>query len=164
MDNCSRFALSHKFKLTDIMADPSELEHRLALLEVSEASASTDTITLSAALDSERTITLSEAQGVARVTGKKVDDSFYFQDAFFEVSVSIFCTLLLRCLTCSYIAQQVQNTIFKIHRHEFVDNSPIFRDMFAADITEGLVPDKPIQLEGVSANDFRQLMKVMYYV
>ena len=104
MDDCSRFALSHKFKLTDIMADPSELEHRLALLEVSEASSSTDTITLSAALDSERTITLSEAQGVARDTGKKIDDSFYFQDAFFEVSVSIFCALLLQCLSCSYIA------------------------------------------------------------
>ena len=59
----------------------------------------------------------------------------------------------------------MEDTIFKVHRHDFEDNSPVFRDMFdvgKADATEGLLPDNPIRLEGISVEDFRQLLRAIY--
>ncbi|KAI0092155.1 hypothetical protein BDY19DRAFT_928580 [Irpex rosettiformis] len=98
-------------------------------------------------VSSGRTIstTLTNARAVAHKAGKKLDETFYFQDAYFEV----------------------QDTIFKVHRRGFEESSPIFRDMFAVakeDETLGLDPSNPIQLEGITIDQFKQLLSVMYHL
>ncbi|KAI0311391.1 hypothetical protein OF83DRAFT_1295434 [Amylostereum chailletii] len=62
---------------------------------------------------------------------------------------------------------QVQNSLFKAHRHILVDNSLVFRDMFALPAAtgeiEGNSDDHPIQLQGVMTQEFASLMKVLYH-
>ncbi|KAI0311390.1 hypothetical protein OF83DRAFT_763961 [Amylostereum chailletii] len=68
----------------------------------------------------------------------------------------------------------VQNSLFKVHRHILADNSPVFYDMFTLGPTisstesatgggEGSSDAHPIQLPGVTVQEFESLMKVFYH-
>ena len=55
---------------------------------------------------------------------------------------------------------------FRVYKSILAIASPVFRDMFdvgKADATEGLLPDNPIRLDGVSVEDFRQLLRAIYH-
>ena len=55
---------------------------------------------------------------------------------------------------------------FKVYRRPFVEQSPVFRDMFSlpqgVQSTEGTVDDHPIDLHGVTAAEFSALLRVLY--
>jgi hypothetical protein len=62
---------------------------------------------------------------------------------------------------------QVENDLFRVHRHFFTRESVIFRDMLSMptepDTTvEGESDDKPIILEGVKSIDFEHLLWMWY--
>ncbi|CAE6460003.1 unnamed protein product [Rhizoctonia solani] len=65
---------------------------------------------------------------------------------------------------------QVENIQFNVHKYQLL-KSETFADMFkiaedsggdSEDLTEGSSPDKPIKMEGVSAQDFESLLTVLY--
>ncbi|KDQ50884.1 hypothetical protein JAAARDRAFT_62915 [Jaapia argillacea MUCL 33604] len=65
------------------------------------------------------------------------------------------------------IIVQVERQLFQIPRRYFESDSEIFRDMFSVPVPKGGSPDgssidHPLLLEGVKANDFCQLLRVMY--
>ncbi|KAJ7320740.1 hypothetical protein DFH08DRAFT_386764 [Mycena albidolilacea] len=61
---------------------------------------------------------------------------------------------------------RVQSTLFKIHKFHLVHNSTVFADMFnlpsGGQQEERLSDDSPIMLQGLSAADFRFVLKYMY--
>ena len=62
---------------------------------------------------------------------------------------------------------QVEDTLFRVPRRYFEQESEIFRTMFQLPVAEGIAPDgssneRPLLLEGVNKEDFRQLLKVMF--
>ncbi|KAJ7618754.1 hypothetical protein FB45DRAFT_1033926 [Roridomyces roridus] len=61
---------------------------------------------------------------------------------------------------------RVQQTLFKIHTHHLVSNSPVFASLFALPVgdttVEGQSDDLPIVLHDDSADDFRSLFKYIY--
>jgi len=64
---------------------------------------------------------------------------------------------------------QVEDTLFKVPRQYFVENSSIFQDMFSipqvqieGSSPEGLSAEKPLRLDGISQVDFERLIKVIY--
>lgn len=95
------------------------------------------------------------------------DDQFYFQDVHFLVRACCHGVVIhLRCQILIAMYPQVENISFKVWRRNFEHGSSVFQEMFSlptgAKASEGLSRDNPIILEGISANDFRQLLKVMY--
>ncbi|KAI0318117.1 hypothetical protein OF83DRAFT_60228 [Amylostereum chailletii] len=62
---------------------------------------------------------------------------------------------------------QVEGRLFKVHRHFLIENSTVFRDMFAlppstSGVIEGDSDGHPIHLAGVTIDEFKSLMKVIY--
>ena len=62
---------------------------------------------------------------------------------------------------------QVEDTLFKVPRRTFENDSEIFRDMFAMPpaegrTVEGACPEKPVYLEGIREEDMMQLMRVLF--
>jgi hypothetical protein len=62
---------------------------------------------------------------------------------------------------------QVENTLFRVPRHHFEQESEVFRDMFQLPIAEDTTPDgcsdeQPLRLDGILKQDFRQLLRVMF--
>ena len=61
---------------------------------------------------------------------------------------------------------QVEDTLFKVPKRTFEENSEVFRNMFAipcgANSTEGVSDDRPIVLQGIKLADFRTLLQVMF--
>lgn len=62
---------------------------------------------------------------------------------------------------------QVENTLFRVPRYYFEQESDVFRDMFQFPVAEGAVPDgcsdeQPLRLDGIKKEDFRQLLRVMF--
>ena len=65
--------------------------------------------------DLERTITLAAAQALLSDTGKRIDDTFYFQDAFFEVSIFL-------CPLCNHemlVDLALENIFISFHGHRW---------------------------------------------
>ncbi|KIM74907.1 hypothetical protein PILCRDRAFT_25199, partial [Piloderma croceum F 1598] len=61
----------------------------------------------------------------------------------------------------------VENDLFRVHRHFFVRESVVFRDMLSIPsgsktATEGLSDDKPILLQNVKSIDFERMMWMFY--
>jgi len=65
----------------------------------------------------------------------------------------------------SYVTFRVENTLFRVPRHELEHTSRVFRDMFlipsGTDHPEGASDEHPIVLENTSSYDFRQLLRAM---
>ena len=62
---------------------------------------------------------------------------------------------------------QVENDLFRVHRHFFVRESVVFRYMLSIPsgstaATEGLSDDKPILLQNVKSTDFECMMWMFY--
>ncbi|RDB18093.1 hypothetical protein Hypma_000976 [Hypsizygus marmoreus] len=59
---------------------------------------------------------------------------------------------------------QVEDTLFKVPRHHFEQNSVVFRDMFTAPGTsiDGRTRERPLRLDGISKADFRLFLKVIF--
>jgi hypothetical protein len=62
---------------------------------------------------------------------------------------------------------QVEDTLFRVPRRYFEQESEIFRTMFQLPVAKGIAPDgssneQPLLLEGVNKEDFRQLLRVMF--
>jgi hypothetical protein len=63
---------------------------------------------------------------------------------------------------------KVENDLFRVHRHFFVRESVVFRDMFSLPTgsettTEGgLSDDKPIILQDVKSVDFENMLWMFY--
>jgi hypothetical protein len=65
---------------------------------------------------------------------------------------------------------QIENRLFRVHRHFLVQGSEIFRDMFsqagmcegAATAVEGMSEDKPIVLSQVTVKEFKALSRFFY--
>lgn len=65
------------------------------------------------------------------------------------------------------VVWQVENTLFKIPRNGFEQESEVFRDMFSLpsgedESLEGASDGNPIILEDVQAAAFRLLLQMMY--
>jgi len=62
---------------------------------------------------------------------------------------------------------QVEDTLYRVPRHPFEQESEVFRDMFGLPIVKGAIPDglsdeQPLHLEGIMKEDFRQLLRIMF--
>ncbi|KAF8345186.1 hypothetical protein F5887DRAFT_1196373 [Amanita rubescens] len=62
---------------------------------------------------------------------------------------------------------QVEDQLFKVHRHLFVRLSQVFRDMYAIPVCGDAGPnalsvDQPLVLEGIEKKDFIQLLRCLY--
>ena len=62
---------------------------------------------------------------------------------------------------------EVENQLFKVHRHLFTELSPVFRDMFKLPVPQGAVADglsdnQPLVLDGIEKKDFVQLLRCIY--
>ncbi|KAF5379987.1 hypothetical protein D9615_006273 [Tricholomella constricta] len=61
----------------------------------------------------------------------------------------------------------VENTLFKVHRHFLIQESEVFRGMFACpprpDGPEGMDDKKPIPLPGVLRREFERLLDFFYH-
>ncbi|KAF9449333.1 hypothetical protein P691DRAFT_812712 [Macrolepiota fuliginosa MF-IS2] len=61
----------------------------------------------------------------------------------------------------------IENRLFKVHRHFFVEGSVVFRGMFTSPNEEGVTPDGmrdqlPIPLPGVTVKEFEALLDYFY--
>ena len=61
----------------------------------------------------------------------------------------------------------MENDLFRVHRHFFTRESPIFHDMLSIPVppdtvVEGGSDDKPIVLEDVKSKDFGSLLWMWY--
>ena len=89
-------------------------------------------------------------------------DKYYLEDVVFKVSYchQLSVTKYSPCL-------EVDDQLFKVHRHLFVRLSPVFRDMFELPVPEGAEADglsdnQPLVLEGVEKQDFVRLLQCIY--
>lgn len=62
---------------------------------------------------------------------------------------------------------QVENQLFKVPRHLFLQESEIFRDILSCPVPKGARPDglsddQPLQLQGIAAKDFVLLLQCLY--
>ncbi|KAF8632432.1 hypothetical protein AX15_001876 [Amanita polypyramis BW_CC] len=62
---------------------------------------------------------------------------------------------------------QVEDQLFKVHRHMFVQLSVVFRDMFTIPVPGGVEADgssdkQPLVLEGIEKKDFVLLLRCLY--
>jgi len=67
------------------------------------------------------------------------DPSYYFQDAIFLV----------------------ENTFFKVPRHQFEQSSAFFREMFLVEADKGWTKEKPFILDGLFKRDFVAFLKII---
>ena len=93
---------------------------------------------------------------------KARDDTFFWTLVVFEVQSKSLTVHLHRL-----ILFQVEGILFHVPKEELVKNSDIFASMFSLPPEEGkpaqgLDEDNPIQLAGVSANEFRALLLMLY--
>ncbi|KAH7925641.1 hypothetical protein BV22DRAFT_1128872 [Leucogyrophana mollusca] len=61
----------------------------------------------------------------------------------------------------------VEGTLFRVPRHPFIDGSDVFRQMFQLPVPDGVEADgcsdgRPLRLEFIQQNDFKQLLKVLF--
>ncbi|PFH47377.1 hypothetical protein AMATHDRAFT_6818 [Amanita thiersii Skay4041] len=66
-----------------------------------------------------------------------------------------------------YIIFQVEDQLFRVPKHMFVNHSPIFRTTFELPVAEGAIPDgsseeQPFVLDGVKVADFIPLLECLY--
>ncbi|KAI6046753.1 hypothetical protein EDC04DRAFT_2887608 [Pisolithus marmoratus] len=62
----------------------------------------------------------------------------------------------------------VEDSLFRVPREPFQQESEVFRDMFSLPqgdslVVEGSSDEKPIRLDGTNKDDFEQLLKVLLY-
>ncbi|KIM62352.1 hypothetical protein SCLCIDRAFT_25084 [Scleroderma citrinum Foug A] len=67
----------------------------------------------------------------------------------------------------TFVTLQVEDCLFRVPRHTLEAQSTVFRDMFSFPPppdteVEGSSDEHPIRLDGVAADEFRQLLKVLY--
>ena len=85
-------------------------------------------------------------------------------DAIFSVSMSI----IGHRVTAQVVgSQQVENTLFRVHRYFFVRESAYFRDKLPypsppGETTKGSSDNLPFVLDDVSKTDFERLLWVFY--
>ena len=65
------------------------------------------------------------------------------------------------------LSVHVENRLFRIHRHFFAENSPIFNSMFSLPRVpnapgEGASDENPIYLSGVTELEFETLLRYFY--
>ena len=89
--------------------------------------------------------------------------SYYFNQVVFQVS--IFVVDVIGYSSTGRL--QVEDTLFRVPRRYFEQESEIFRTMFQLPVANDTAPDgssneKPLLLEGVNKEDFRQLLRVMF--
>jgi hypothetical protein len=61
----------------------------------------------------------------------------------------------------------VEDTLFRVPRRYFEQESEVFHDMFRLPVAEDAIPDgcsdeQPLRLDGILKEDFRQLLRVMF--
>jgi len=94
------------------------------------------------------------------------DKTYYLADVIFRVSrLSMPASHGLGRI--DEASAQVEDQLFKVPRHYFEEDSEIFRTMFQLPVPQGEIPDgsskdKPLYLQGIAKDEFRQLLKVMY--
>ena len=59
---------------------------------------------------------------------------------------------------------KVEDELFKVHRHLFVNLSPIFRGMYTIPVAgvDGISDERPLVLKGIEKKDFIQLLRCLY--
>jgi hypothetical protein len=65
------------------------------------------------------------------------------------------------------IGTQVEDTLFRLPRRHFEEESEVFRDLFQLPVAENTSPDghsdeQPLRLEGIKKGDFEQLLRVLF--
>jgi hypothetical protein len=65
------------------------------------------------------------------------------------------------------VEMQVEDTLFRVPRCYFEQESEVFRDMFQLPVAKGTTPDgcsdeQPLRLDGIVKEDFRQLLRVTF--
>ncbi|KAH7925678.1 hypothetical protein BV22DRAFT_1010702 [Leucogyrophana mollusca] len=65
------------------------------------------------------------------------------------------------------IGEQVEGVLFRVPRHPFVDGSDVFRQLLQPSVPDGIEADgcsneRPLRLEHIQENDFKQLLKVLF--
>ena len=106
---------------------------------------------------------------VQDVTPKRHPE-FYFDDGTITFLVGLTSNRGLLIGPPSFntsLSDQVENHLFRVHRHFFVRESAVFRDMLSIPSgpemsMEGLSDDKPIALEDVKSLDFERMMWMFY--
>ncbi|KAL5529477.1 hypothetical protein ACEPAG_5462 [Sanghuangporus baumii] len=91
----------------------------------------------------DTTMTIEHGASSSTFSGKPRDERFYFNFTTFEV----------------------EGTLFRVPRHPFETESPIFKDMFGMpsdSLADGSSDEKPLILPGISAKDFRVFLKVLF--
>lgn len=66
-----------------------------------------------------------------------------------------------------YAVPQVEETLYRFHRHFLTRRSKVFADLFelppeAGQLAEGLTDERPIFLEDVTCRDFERLLSLFY--
>ena len=101
------------------------------------------------------------------VAGPSHDAEYYFDD---ELSVFMVRPQRRDGVPASALtrrALQVEQKLFRVHRHYLARDSEFFRGLFACpappgEDVEGRTDDKPIVLYGVTAHEFRCLLRFFY--
>ncbi|KAL5490049.1 hypothetical protein ACEPAI_4882 [Sanghuangporus weigelae] len=91
----------------------------------------------------DTTMTIVHGASSSIFSSKPRDEQFYFNFTTFEV----------------------EGILFRVPRHPFETESQIFKDMFAIpsdSSADGSSDEKPLILPGISANDFRVFLKVLF--
>ena len=60
---------------------------------------------------------------------------------------------------------QVENVLFRVHRHPFETESVVFKEMFElpSDASpDGETDDKPLSLQGITVKNFRAFLRVLF--
>ncbi|KAH7916587.1 hypothetical protein BJ138DRAFT_289051 [Hygrophoropsis aurantiaca] len=83
--------------------------------------------------------------GSTKTGSVKQDETFYFNTVVFLV----------------------EDTLFRVPRHPFIDGSDLFRQMFELPVPDGAQEDgssdeHPLRLEQIKQTEFRQLLKVLF--
>lgn len=87
------------------------------------------------------------------------NEEYYLDDIVFQVSHH------LPSVSNHYTGNnKVEDELFKVHRHLFVNLSPVFRDMYTIPVAkeDGISDDRPLVLEGIEKKDFTQLLRCLY--
>ncbi len=96
-------------------------------------------------------------------TSPRRDDEFYCRDIIFQVRASFQLHHFMRT-----DLQKVEDVLFKVARRPFEQESTIFNDTLqlpSGHLTgecEGETDDNPIRLDGVTEEEFRALLWVMF--
>ncbi|KAF8891870.1 hypothetical protein BD779DRAFT_153819 [Infundibulicybe gibba] len=92
------------------------------------------------------------------------DDTYYFHD----IIILVFPVYVYGQRIAYLPLIQVEQCLFKVPRFYLERESEVFRDMFQlpsiGDNIHGLREEEPLRLDGISGEDFRQFLKVLYPV